>query len=313
MLWQRKNLLGIRDLSREEIQFILDTAQPMKDFLKRRIKKLPTLRGQSMVTIFYEASTRTRLSFELAAKYLGADTVNFNVSTSSVKKGESFRDTVRTIESMGCDLVVVRHSAAGTADFLARVLNLSVINAGDGLHEHPTQALLDIFTILQHKEKVDGLTVTIVGDIKHSRVAHSDIWGLTKMGAKVRLCGPKTLIPLDIEREGVEVFDEIEQALAGADVVMALRLQRERQEGGLLPSLPEYQKLFGIDCKRFSLAKPDALLMHPGPVNRGVELTDEVMEIANTVIEEQVTNGVAVRMALLYLLMGGDQSEKLAG
>jgi len=313
MVWQQKHLLGLKDLSREEIQFVLDTARPMKDILGRKIKKLPTLRGRSMVTLFYENSTRTRTSFELAAKYLGADTVNLAVATSSVQKGESLKDTARTLLMMGCDLVVIRHQAAGAPEYLARVLDCGVINAGDGFHEHPTQALLDMFTIIEDKEQLEDLEVAIVGDILHSRVARSNLWGMTKMGARVRLCGPATLMPPGLDLPGVTVSTRVEEALEGADVVMALRIQKERQNAGLFPSLREYSRLYGIDGRRLALAKPGALLMHPGPVNRGVELADDVADGAQSVIERQVKNGVAVRMALLYLLMGGGQSDELAG
>ncbi|MFZ5625958.1 MAG: aspartate carbamoyltransferase catalytic subunit [Bacillota bacterium] len=304
MSWQRKDLLGLEDLSREEIDLILDTADAMKDIVLRPIKKVPTLRGTVVLTLFYEPSTRTRTSFELAAKYLSADTVNIATSTSSVTKGESLKDTVRTIEALGTDIVVLRHSAAGSAAQLASWVKCSVINGGDGTHEHPTQALLDMFTIKQRKGTIAGLTVTIVGDILHSRVARSNIWGLTKMGARVRVVGPATLLPREIEKLGVEVYHSLEDALPGTDVINVLRIQRERQQAGLFPSLREYACLYGINRERLALARPDVLVLHPGPMNRGVEISPEVAEGPWAAIEEQVTNGVAVRMAVLYLLKG---------
>lgn len=304
MAWQRKDLLGLEDMSREEIDLILDTADAMKDIVLRPIKKVPTLRGTVVLTLFYEPSTRTRTSFELAAKYLSADTVNIATSTSSVTKGESLKDTVRTIEALGTDIVVLRHSAAGSAAQLASWVKCSVINGGDGTHEHPTQALLDMFTIKQRKGTIAGLTVTIVGDILHSRVARSNIWGLTKMGARVRVVGPATLLPREIEKLGVEVYHSLEDALPGTDVINVLRIQRERQQAGLFPSLREYARLYGINRERLALARPDVLVLHPGPMNRGVEISPEVAEGPWAAIEEQVTNGVAVRMAVLYLLKG---------
>ncbi|GAW92635.1 aspartate carbamoyltransferase catalytic subunit [Calderihabitans maritimus] len=303
--WQRKDLLGLRDLTAEEIELILDTAVPMKDIMRREIKKVPTLRGRSVVNLFYEPSTRTRMSFELAAKYLSADSVNISVSTSSVVKGESLKDTARTIEAMGADVIVIRHSAAGAPKLLAQTVDCHVINAGDGFHEHPTQALLDMFTIREKKGRLKGLKVAIVGDIYHSRVARSNIWGLTKMGAEVRLAGPVTLMPPEVEKMGVKVFYQVEEALEGVDVVMALRIQRERLKEGRFPTWREYARLYGINARRLQKAKPDALVMHPGPVNQGIEITPDVAEGTQSVIQEQVTNGVAVRMALLYLLMGG--------
>lgn len=304
MAWQRKDLLGLADLSREEMELILDTADAMKDIVLRPIKKVPTLRGTVVLTLFYEPSTRTRTSFELAAKYLSADTVNIATSTSSVTKGESLKDTVRTIEALGTDIVVIRHSAAGAADQLASWVKCAVVNGGDGTHEHPTQALLDLFTIRQRKGAIAGLTVTIVGDILHSRVARSNIYGLTKLGAKVRVVGPATLLPRGIEQLGVEVYTSLEEALPGSDVINVLRLQRERQQAGLFPSLREYALLYGINRERLALARPDVLVLHPGPMNRGVEISPGVAEGPWAAIEEQVTNGVAVRMAVLYLLKG---------
>ncbi len=304
-MWKRKDLLGIRELSTEEINLILDTALPMKDIIKRDIKKVPTLRGKSVINLFYEASTRTRTSFELAGKYLSADTVNIAASSSSVVKGESLIDTGKTIDVMGADVVIIRHQASGAPHLLARNIRASVVNAGDGAHEHPTQALLDLFTIKQAKDGFNGLTVTILGDILHSRVARSNIWGLLKLGAKVRVAGPSTLIPPGIEGMGVEVYHRVEDALEGADVVNVLRLQLERQQKGLFPTIREYARLFGINNRRASLAKPDALILHPGPMNRGVEISPEVADGLQSLITEQVTNGVAVRMAILYLLTGG--------
>jgi aspartate carbamoyltransferase catalytic subunit len=300
-----KDMTGLRDLTAEEIALILDTAVPMKGIIQRQIKKVPTLRGRTVVTVFYEASTRTRTSFELAAKYLSADTVGITAATSSVSKGESLKDTGRNIAAMGADAVILRHPMAGAAELLARTLSASVINAGDGAHEHPSQALLDLFTAREKKGRLEGLKVAIIGDILHSRVARSDIWGYTKMGAEVRLAGPATLIPPGIEKMGARVCSSLEEALAGADVVNVLRIQTERQQQGLFPSLREYSRLFCINRNRLSLAAPDALLMHPGPMNRGIEISPDVADGLQSVISEQVTNGVAVRMALLYLLIGG--------
>ncbi|SHE34960.1 aspartate carbamoyltransferase catalytic subunit [Desulforamulus putei] len=308
MFWQRKDLLGLRQLTPEEINLVLDTAVPMKEIIGRKIKKTPTLRGRSVVTLFYENSTRTRSSFELAAKFLSADTVGLSASGSSVAKGESLRDTGLTLTAMGVDVVVMRHPASGAAEYLARCIPAAVINAGDGTHEHPTQALLDMFTIREKKGSLAGLKVAIVGDILHSRVARSNIWGLTKMGAEVRVVGPATLLPPDIEQMGARVYTEVEAALEGVDVVNVLRIQLERQQQGLFPSLREYSRLFGINQKRLELTAPDALIMHPGPMNRGVEIDPQVAYGNRSVINEQVTNGVAVRMALLYLLTGGEHN-----
>lgn len=305
MEWRRKDLLGIKDLTADEIRMVLDTAVPMKDIITRAIKKVPTLRGKTVINLFYEPSTRTRTSFELAGKYMSADTINISTSTSSVVKGESLLDTVRTLQAMGSDVVVIRHSAAGAPHFLARHLKAAVINAGDGANEHPTQALLDMFTIREEKGRLEGLTVTIVGDIAHSRVARSNLYGLTKMGAKVRLCGPPTLLPPAIEACGAEVYTDLDRAMEGADVVMVLRLQLERQQKGLFPGVREYARYWGINRERLKKAAPDVLVMHPGPMNRGVEIADDVADAPNSLVERQVTNGVAVRMALLYLLAGG--------
>lgn len=300
-----KDLIGLRNVPAEEIKLILDTAAPMKEIIKRQIKKVPTLRGRTVVTVFYEASTRTRTSFELAAKYLSADTVSVAAATSSVSKGESLKDTARTIAAMGADVVVLRHPMAGAAELLARTVNASVINAGDGAHEHPTQALLDLFTVKEKKGRLEGLKIAIIGDILHSRVARSDIWGYTRMGAEVRLAGPATLMPPGIEKMGARVYNSPEEALEGADVVNVLRIQLERQQQGLFPGLREYGRLFCINRERLELAAPDVLVMHPGPMNRGVEISPDVADGLQSVINEQVTNGVAVRMALLYLLTGG--------
>lgn len=306
---QRKDLLGLKDLSREEIELILDTAVPMKDILKRDIKKVPTLRGKAVVTVFYENSTRTRTSFELAGKYLSADTVNLAVSTSSVQKGESLRDTIRTLEMMGFDLMVMRHSVSGTPHYVARNTKMRVINAGDGANEHPTQALLDMYSIREKKKTLEGLKVAIVGDILHSRVARSNIYGLTKFGCEVRVVGPSTLIPPEVEKLGVKSYYSLEQALKGVDVINVLRIQRERQQKGLFPSLDEYASLYMIKPEHLRLAKEDVLVLHPGPMNRGVEISSAVAEGSYSIIEEQVTNGVAVRMAILYLMMGGAKDE----
>ncbi|HZW83537.1 MAG TPA: aspartate carbamoyltransferase catalytic subunit [Candidatus Deferrimicrobium sp.] len=304
-MWSRKHLLGIKELTVEEIQMILDSAVPMKDIIKRDIKKVPTLRGKSVINLFYEASTRTRTSFELAGKYLSADTVNIAVSTSSVVKGETLIDTGKTLDVMGADVVVIRHQASGAPELLSKHIKASVINAGDGFHEHPTQALLDLFTIREVKGSFAGLTVTILGDILHSRVARSNIWGLTKLGAKVRVAGPSTLLPMGLEEMGVEVYSRVEEALEGADVVNVLRIQLERQQKGLFPTIREYARLFGLNNERAKLAKTDALILHPGPMNRGVEISPELADGVQSRITEQVTNGVAVRMAILYLMTGG--------
>ncbi len=308
----RKDLLGLEELRREEIELVLDTARSFKEVLERPIPKVPTLRGRTIANLFFEPSTRTRISFELAEKRLSADTVNFSASGSSVSKGESLKDTARNIEAMQVDMIVIRHQASGAPHFLARSLECSVINAGDGTHEHPTQGLLDIFTMREHKGSVEGLKVVIVGDIAHSRVAASNIWGLTKLGANVCVCGPQTLLPLGIEKLGVTVTSDIESALEGADVVNVLRIQLERQKSSLFPSVREYSRCFGITRDRLSSAKEDALVMHPGPMNRGVEISQDVADGPFSVILEQVTNGVAVRMAVLYLLSGFEPVPRLA-
>ena len=306
-----KHLLGLEGLSREEIEFVLDTAVTFKEVLERPIKKVPTLRGLTIVNLFYEASTRTRISFELAQKRLSADTVNFSPSGSSVKKGETLRDTVRNLEAMKIDMVVVRHASSGVPYFLTQCLESSIINAGDGAHEHPTQGLLDLYTIREKYGKVEGLRVVIVGDVKHSRVARSNIWGLKAMGASVAVCGPSTLLPVEMEKMGVEVYTDLNKALWGADLVNVLRLQLERQERGFLPTLREYSRLFGITKERLALLNKNYSIMHPGPINRGVEITPEVADSPESMILAQVTNGVAVRMAVLYLL-SGQQEEAVA-
>ncbi|OIO72778.1 MAG: aspartate carbamoyltransferase [Elusimicrobia bacterium CG1_02_37_114] len=308
MRLKNKDLLGLEYLSKEEIELILKTAVPFKELFTRSIKKVPTLRGKTVVLLFYEPSTRTRISFELAAKRLSADTVNISASGSSVEKGESLIDTGKTLEAMKADFVVIRHSMSGASHVLARNINPSVINAGDGSHEHPTQGLLDIFTINEKKGTVKGLKVVIIGDIAHSRVARSNIWGLTKLGAEVVVCGPSTLIPRDIEKTGAKVCYNLDFALKNADVVNVLRIQLERQKTKRLPSLREYNLLFGMTKEKLKLAKPDVIIMHPGPMNRGIEITSNVADGAQSVIDEQVTNGIAVRMAVLYLLAGGKSS-----
>lgn len=297
-----KDLLGLRDITAEEIEYILNTAKTMKYIITTNNKKTAHLQGKSVITLFYENSTRTRLSFELASKYMGANAANISASGSSVQKGESLIDTGKTIDSMGSDVIIIRHPMSGAPHLLAQNVKSSVINAGDGMNEHPTQALLDMFTMVEKKGSLKGLKVAIVGDILHSRVARSDIWGLTKMGAEVNVAGPATLIPPGIEKLGVNVFSTVQEALLDADVVMGLRIQLERQKKGLFPSIREYSRFFGLDDKRLKLAREDAIVMHPGPVNRGVELSSMVMDGDQSTINEQVTNGVAIRMALLYLL-----------
>jgi len=300
----RKDMLGIIDLPKEEIDLILDTAESFKEISTRTIKKVPTS-GGNCYTLFFEASTRTRTSFEIAAKRLSADTINISASTSSVVKGETLIDTARNLESMNPDIIIIRHSAAGAAHILAGLLEQSIINAGDGAHEHPTQALLDMLTIREKKGSIKGLRIAIVGDIAHSRVARSNIYGLTKMGADVAICGPAMMMPRDIDQMGVSVYYNMGDAIKDADVVMMLRMQLERQEKTLFPSLREYTNLFSLNRDNIKLAKDDVIVMHPGPINRGIEITPEIADGPHSVILEQVTNGVAVRMALLYLLSGG--------
>ncbi|MDW7645815.1 MAG: aspartate carbamoyltransferase catalytic subunit [Desulfuromonadales bacterium] len=309
MAFPHKHILGTEQLSKEDIIQILDTAESFREINARAIKKVPTLRGKTIVNLFYEASTRTRTSFEIAGKRLSADTINISASSSSVVKGETLEDTARNIEAMKPDIIVMRHSASGAPNYLAQRLDCSVINAGDGAHEHPSQALLDLLTIRQHKGKIEGLKVAIIGDIAHSRVARSDLYALVKMGATVRLAGPGTMIPPGIERLGAEVYTDINQALDGADVVMMLRIQLERQGKTLLPTLREYARFYGLNKDNLKRAKKDAIIMHPGPMNRGVEISSIVADGDQNVILEQVENGVAVRMALLYLVAGGEAAE----
>ena len=297
-----KDLLGIQDLSAEEIRYILDQAAIMKEILRQDVKKTPHLQGRTVVTLFYENSTRTRLSFELASKYMGANAANITASGSSVQKGETLIDTARTLDAMGTDVIVVRHQMSGAPHLIAKHVKAAVVNAGDGMNEHPTQALLDLFTMREKKGHIEGLKVAIVGDVAHSRVARSDLYALRKLGAEVRLAGPATLMPRQIDALGAVVCPSVEEAVGGGDVVMCLRLQKERQQSGLLPGMREYSKFFEVDAKRMALAEPDAILMHPGPVNRGVELATEVMNTKAAVVDEQVTNGVAVRMAVLNIL-----------
>ncbi|MDR0405950.1 MAG: aspartate carbamoyltransferase catalytic subunit [Clostridiales bacterium] len=301
MLDGKKDLLGLRELRAETIEKILDTAKTMKFILNQKNKKTGHLLGKSVVTLFYENSTRTRLSFELAAKYMSAFTSGVSAGGSSVAKGETLIDTARTIDAMGTDAIVLRHGMSGAPRLIAEYTAASVINAGDGMNEHPTQALLDLFTMREVKGGLQGLKVAIVGDIAHSRVARSNIWGLTKAGAEVSVGGPATLIPAELGRTGVKVYHSVQEAIVDADVVMGLRIQTERQKSGLFPSASEYARFFGINEKRLALAKPDALLLHPGPVNRGVELSGAAADCEQSRVNEQVTNGVAVRMAVLYL------------
>ncbi|AFQ45650.1 MULTISPECIES: aspartate carbamoyltransferase catalytic subunit [Desulfosporosinus] len=305
MKWQRKDILAIEDMSVEEIRHILHTAKVMKEILMRPIKKLPTLKGKSVVNLFYEASTRTRTSFEMAAKVLGADTTSIAVAQSSVSKGESLYDTAKTIQAMRADVVILRHPSSGSAKFLADILDPAVINAGDGQHAHPTQALLDIFTMQEHLGELEGKNVVIVGDVLHSRVARSNAWCLQKMGVNVTLAGPPTLVPAEMEGLGVNMTHDLDSALPGADIVMALRLQLERQKSGLFPSLREYSHLYGLTTERLKKTGKQSIVLHPGPMNRGVEISDDVANGVDALIERQVTNGVAIRMALIYLLIGG--------
>ena len=300
-----KDLVGLEDLSTQQILAILDTAEPFKEISERRIKKVPVLRGKTIVNLFFEASTRTRVSFEFAEKRLSADTVNISLSGSSVAKGETLVDTARNLEAMRIDMVVIRHGASGAARFLADRIPSSVINAGDGCHEHPTQGLLDLLTIRDHAGRIDGLKVCIVGDILHSRVARSNIYGLLALGADVAVCGPPTLLPPAAHELGVEVFTRIEDAIEWADVLNVLRLQLERMEAGYVPSLREYNRIWGVTNARLEVAPRDLLILHPGPMNRGVEIDSGVADGPHSVILDQVTNGVAVRMAVLYLLTGG--------
>lgn len=304
-----RHLLGLEGVTPEELTLILDTTESFREIIERPIKKVPTLRGVTVLNLFYEPSTRTRISFELAEKRLSADTISFTTAASSVKKGETLKDTVRNIEAMKIDMVVVRHSSSGVPYFLTQCIASNIINAGDGAHEHPTQALLDMFTIRRKYKKLKGLRVVLVGDIKHSRVVRSNIWGLKAMGASIALCGPSTLLPFEIEQFGVDIYTEIDKAIDGADVVNIMRIQLERQQAGMFPSQREYTNLFGMTKERLTLLNKNYTIMHPGPMNRGVEITNEVADGESSVILEQVTNGQAVRMAILYLLSGKKEEE----
>ena len=312
MNWNRKHLLDIESLSAEEITIVLDTAKTFKAVGERAIKKVPALRGKTVVNLFIEPSTRTRISFELAALRLTADVINFTAEASSLKKGETLKDTARNLEALNTDIIIIRHSATGAAHFLSRFLNASVINAGDGAHEHPTQALLDTFTIREKKGRIEGLNVTILGDILYSRVARSNIWALTKLGAHVTLCGPSTLVPRVFEQMGCRVTYNVDEAIADADIINLLRIQHERQRKTMFPSIGEYTSLFGLNRSRLARTKPDALIMHPGPINRGVEIDSEIADCGRSVILEQVTNGLAVRMAVLFLVNGGKGPQEVS-
>lgn len=304
-LFAHKHILGLDHLSVPDIEHILNTAESFKEISGRSIKKVPVLRGKTVVTLFFEPSTRTRLSFDIAAKRMSADTFSISASTSSTTKGESLADTAKNIEAMMPDIIVMRHPSSGASNYLANRINTSVINAGDGTHEHPSQGLLDLMTVKEHKGKIKGLKIAIIGDISHSRVAHSDIIGFSKMGANVFVSGPATLIPKKVSRLGARVCTTIKEAVNNADVVMPLRIQKERQSDPLIPSFREYAAFFGINRQILQVAKPDALVMHPGPINRGVELAPDVADGSQSVILDQVTNGVAIRMALMYLVLGG--------
>ena len=312
MAWSRKHLLDIESLATEEITTVLDTARAFKAVGERAIKKVPALRGKTVVNLFIEPSTRTRISFELAALRLTADVINFTAEASSLKKGETLKDTARNLEALNADIIIIRHSAAGAPHFLSRFLNASVINAGDGAHEHPTQALLDTFTIRERRGKIAGLNVTILGDILYSRVARSNIWALTKLGANVTLCGPSTLVPRVFEQMGCRVTYDVDDAIADADIINLLRIQHERQRRTMFPSLHEYTSLFGLSKERLGRTKSEVLIMHPGPINRGVEIDSEIADSGRSVILEQVTNGLAVRMAVLFLVNGGKGPQEIA-
>ncbi|MCH7949004.1 MAG: aspartate carbamoyltransferase catalytic subunit [Candidatus Dadabacteria bacterium] len=302
MKFQRKHILGLEELTAEEITLVLDTAESMKEVSERDVKKVPALRGVTVCNLFYEPSTRTRSSFEIAEKRLSADVLNFTLSHSSVSKGETLLDTARNLEAMGAGVIVIRHPMSGAPWLLAKELNSSIINAGDGSHEHPSQALLDLFTIREIKGKIKGLRVVIVGDILHSRVARSDIWGLLKLGAKVRLVGPPTLIPKYIENAKIRTFYNLDEAIEGADVIIMLRIQMERQESEYFPSLREYSRFYGLTREKLRGASEDVTVMHPGPINRGIELSSDIADDAGSVILDQVSNGIAVRMAMFYLV-----------
>ena len=315
--WLGKDLIGLEPLDAQSIRMILDTSEPFKEISERAIKKVPVLRGKTIVNLFFEPSTRTRISFEFAEKRLSADTVNIAASGSSVQKGETLVDTARNLEAMRIDMVVMRHASSGAARFLAERIPSNVINAGDGRHEHPTQGLLDLLTIRDHRGRIEGLNVCLVGDVLHSRVARSNIWGLTRLGANVAVCGPRTLLPAEVQELGVQVFTSIDEAIEWADVLNVLRLQFERMQAGYVPSVREYNRVFGVTRQRVERAPRDLLILHPGPMNRGVEIDSDVADGPHSVILDQVTNGVAVRMAVLYLLAGGApekaESAKSAG
>ena len=306
-------MLDIESLTAEEIVTVLDTARAFKAVGERAIKKVPALRGKTVVNLFIEPSTRTRISFELSEQRLSADIINFTAEASSLKKGETLKDTARNLEALNADFIVIRHSASGAPHFLSRVLNAHVINAGDGAHEHPTQALLDAFTIREAKGRIEGLKVTILGDVVYSRVARSDIWALTKLGAKVTVCGPSTLVPRMFEEMGARVTYDVDDAIADADIINLLRIQHERQRKSMFPSLGEYTSLFGLNKARLAKAKPDALIMHPGPINRGVEIDSQIADGSRSLILQQVTNGLAVRMAVLFLVNGGKGPQEIVG
>jgi aspartate carbamoyltransferase catalytic subunit len=312
MSWTRKHLLDIESLTADEILTVLDTARAFKAVGERAIKKVPALRGKTVVNLFVEPSTRTRISFELAEQRLSADVINFTAEASSFKKGETLKDTAQNLQALNADFIVMRHSASGAPHFLSRVLDLSVINAGDGAHEHPTQALLDAFTIRERKGKVEGLNVTILGDILYSRVARSNIWALTKLGARVTLCGPSTLVPKVFEQMGCRVTYNVDEAIREADIIHLLRIQHERQRKTMFPGIAEYTSLYGLNKSRLAKTKPEALIMHPGPINRGVEIDSEIADCTRSLILEQVTNGLAVRMAVLFLVNGGKGPQEIA-
>ncbi len=311
MSWSHKDLLDIESLDAEDLTLILDTARKFRDLGCRENKKIAALKGRTVVNLFVEPSTRTRISFELAAQRLSADVVNFTAEASSLRKGETLKDTLRNLEAMNADCIILRHGASGAPHFLSRFAKAHIVNAGDGAHEHPTQGLLDVFTIRERKGRMEGLRVTILGDILYSRVARSNIWALRRLGAEITLCGPPTLVPRWFERMGCRVVWNVEEAIRGADVVNLLRIQHERQRKGMFPSIGEYASLFGLNHSRLRLLRPDALIMHPGPINRGVEIESELADGPQSVILEQVANGLAVRMAVLYLLHGGDPSVAL--
>jgi len=309
LIFKHKHLLGIQDLSHSEIKTVLDTAESFYEISKREVKKVPTLRGKTIINLFLEPSTRTRSSFELAAKRLSADIVNFNKETSSVVKGEGFRDTILNLEAMNPDAIIIRHSSSGAPRFATTFCRSHIINAGDGAHEHPTQALLDALTIKQERKNIEGLKVLIVGDILHSRVARSNIFLLRKLGAKVVLVGPPSLLPVEFKKFGVEIDFDLERAIPGADVIMMLRIQLERQGRNFFPSIREYRNLYSLTAERFRRAKKNAIIMHPGPINRGVEISSDMADSVKSVILKQVENGIAIRMAVLYLLLGGKEGE----